>query len=257
MLKERAAEAAAVFQRGIDDELMPEDNPQFYFLLADALLMEDQTEQAFSAARKAAELKNESPYFRSRVAWILYHTKRYDEAIESYRELIDKFDPDHTSATTRQVLREARLVLSNIYVIKEDLAEAEEWLEQVLDEFPDDIGASNDLGYLWADQGKHLRRALKMIRRAVDAEPDNAAYRDSLGWVFYRLKRYQKAVVELEKAAAAEDQPDAVILDHLGDAYLQTNQPEKAKQIWRQAADAFRKQEEPEKANAVEQKIQN
>ena len=60
----------------------------------------------------------------------------------------------------------------------------------MLDEFPDDAGAMNDLGYLWADQDKNLQRARRMIRKAVDAEPDNAAYRDSLGWVLFRLGRY-------------------------------------------------------------------
>ncbi len=75
----------------------------------------------------------------------------------------------------------------------------------------------NDLGYLWADENRHLSRAMKMIRKAVEAEPDNGAYRDSLGWVLYRLGRYEEAIAELEKAA--ERQPDGVIFDHLGDAY--------------------------------------
>ena len=85
------------------------------------------------------------------------------------------------------------------------------------------------MGYLWADQGTHLERALKMIRTAVAAEPDNAAYRDSLGWVFYRLGRYPEAVAELEKAAAKE--PAAEVLDHLGDARLKAGQREKANRL--------------------------
>ena len=104
----------------------------------------------------------------------------------------------------------------------------------MLDEFPDDAGASNDLGYLWADQGVHLQRALKMIRQAVAAEPDNAAYRDSLGWVYYRLGRYQEAVAELEKAARQGTGGD--VLDHLGDAQLKAGQPDKADDAWRRAA---------------------
>ena len=56
-------------------------------------------------------------------------------------------------------MREARLLLSNIAVLQNRPAEAEEWLEQVLDEFPDDASASNDLGYLWAERGAHLERA--------------------------------------------------------------------------------------------------
>jgi tetratricopeptide (TPR) repeat protein len=255
LLEERPAEAADVFQRGIDQRALPDDDPRLYYLLAGALSLDDQTDRALAAARKAVESKEDVPRFHSRVAWILFHARRYDEAITAYRGLIEKFDADHASSETRDALREARLVLSNLYVLKDDLAEAEEWLEQVFDEFPDDVGASNDLGYLWADQGKHLQRALKMIQHAVEAEPDNTAYRDSLGWVFYRLGRHQEAVAELEKAAALEDQPDPVILDHLGDARLKVNQPQKAKQAWRRAAKAFKKREEPQKAKEVRHKI--
>ena len=133
---------------------------------------------------------------------------------------------DDRSTETREILRDARLELSGLCVLKHRLPEAEEWLQQVLDEYPDDVAACNDLGYLWADQGTHLQRALKMIRHAVAAEPDNAAYRDSLGWVLYRLGRYPEAVAELEKAAAKE--PAAEVLDHLGDARLKAGQAEKA-----------------------------
>ena len=154
------------------------------------------------------------------MGWIQFHAKRYDDAAASYKELIEKFDASQTAQEARQVLREARLVLSNIYVIKKDIPQAEEWLEQVLDEFPEDAGAMNDLGYLWADQGKNLPRALEMARFAVEADPDNHAYHDSLGWALYKLGRYAEALEWLKKAASGED-PDGVILDHLGDCHLQ------------------------------------
>ena len=125
----------------------------------------------------------------------------------------------------------------------------------MLDEFPDDVGASNDLGYLWADQGVHLQRALKMIRHALAAEPDNAAYRDSLGWVYYRLGRYQEAVAELEKAAAKE--PAGEVFDHLGDAQLKAGHPDKAADAWRRARGAYRKDKEEQKAEEMEKKIKS
>ena len=71
--------------------------------------------------------------------------------------------------------------------LTDQLPEAEEWLEQVLDEFPEDIGALNDLGYLWADQNKHLERALAMVSKAVAAEPDYDRASDPLRMLFYPL----------------------------------------------------------------------
>jgi len=158
------------------------------------------------------------------------------------------------SLETSLALRSARLELSNVCVSLGRLDEAQQRLEEVLDEYPDDAEANNDLGFLWADQDKHLPRALKMVLAAVDAEPDNRAYRDSLGWVYYRLGRYAEAVVELEKALD-EKQPDGTILDHLGDAYAKLGKPGKALATWRRAAEVFEKDKEPEKAKNVKLKV--
>ncbi len=254
LMGDRAAEAARVFQRGIDKKALPDDNPAFHFYLAGALAMAKRTDDALAAARRAAEKQKDSARFRGREAWVLYVAKRYDEAQKAYRELILELDADHVSTETRDVLREARLALSNLSVIKGDMSQAEEWLEQVLDEFPDDEGALNDLGYLWADQNKNLDRAQRMIQKAVESEPDNLAYRDSLGWVLFRREKYPEAVAELEKAAAGA-KPDGVVLDHLGDAYRKVNRRDKAVEAWRKAAEAYRGEKETEKAENVGKKL--
>jgi tetratricopeptide (TPR) repeat protein len=184
----------------------------------------------------------------------LQHAKRYGAAITAYEKLVARFDGDHQTRETREVLRDARESLSVLCVQKKRMPEAEEWLEQVLDEFPDDVSAMNDLGFLWADRGKNLDRALIMIEKAVAAEPDNSAYRDSLGWVNFRLGRYAAAVVELKKAAADKD-PDAVVLDHLGDALAKTGKLDEARAAWRRSAAAFRKDKDEEKAKLVEEKL--
>ena len=255
LMGDRAAEAVAVFQRAIDEQALPDDNPAFHFYLAGALAMADRIDEALAAAQMAAEKQPDSARFRGRRPWVLYIGERHGEAMKAYLELIEEFDADHTSTETREVLREARLALSNLCVIKGHMAQAEEWLERVLDEFPDDTGALNDLGYLWADQDKNLHRAERMIQKAVDAEPDNLAYRDSLGWVLFRLGESSRAIDELEKAAAGP-QPDAVILDHLGDAYRQATRPDKAAETWRKAAELFRQEKEIDKARSVERKLQ-
>ncbi len=218
------------------------------------MALAERSDEALAAAQAAAAKKTGSARYQARPAWVLYMAKRYDEATNAYRDLIKKFDANRASTENREVLREARLALSNIAVISGNVPEAEEWLEQVLDEFPDDEGALNDLGYLWADQNKNLQRSLRMIEKAVAAEPENMAFRDSLGWVLFRLGRYSEAVVELQKAVT-DDKPDAVVLDHLGDACLKANDRDKAIDVWRKAAEAFRREKEPAKADAVDKKL--
>lgn len=251
---EQYGDAATVFKRGIDERLLPKDNPAFYFYLSGTLELDGQTDAALSAARKAVALSSDSPRIRSRVGWIEYHAKRYDDAAASYKDLIERFDATQTSQEARSVLREARLVLSNIYVIKKDIPQAEEWLQQVLDEFPEDAGAMNDLGYLWADQGKNLPRALEMVQFAVEADPDNASYHDSLGWALYKLGRYEEALKWLLKATSGED-PDGVILDHLGDCQLKLGKQQEALATWQKALKAYDPKENATELEQTKKKI--
>jgi tetratricopeptide (TPR) repeat protein len=284
VISEQYARAVEVFRRGIDGKVSPGD-PEFFYYLAGALEMSGRTDEALVAARTAVELaskpvspadpkrrpdgqpgeqpdpKNSSgakrdgkdvPGYLLRVGWILYHAKRHDDAEKVYRGLLDKYGADHGSNEPRHVLREARLALSNVAVVRGETSAAIEWLEQVLDEFPDDVSALNDLGYLWAEQGSHLGRAHRMIEKAVREEPDNAAYRDSLGWVLFQLGRVPEALVELEKAAAKE--PDPTVLEHLGDARRAAGRLDQAKESWRGAAEAYRKAGEIDKARKVERK---
>jgi len=254
MIDDRPAEAVKIFQRGLDMKALPEKNPVFYFYLAGALAACDRTEPALAAARLAEEKKGDSARFASRLPWVLFRAKRYDEARQAYEKLFARFGGVRDSVETLVVLREARLSISALCVVQGRLDEAEEWLQQVLDEYPDDVGANNDLGYLWADESRHLDRALKMIVAAVAAEPENRAYRDSLGWVFYRLGRFPEAVAELEKAVD-EKQPDGTVLDHLGDVYEKLGRHDKAVAAWQRAKTALEKEKEPAKAKKVKQKI--
>ncbi|MEX0675874.1 MAG: tetratricopeptide repeat protein [Pirellulales bacterium] len=246
--------AAKVLERGLNEKALPEDNPAIYYYLAGALEMSGRTDEAIERARRAAELRKDSPRFAGRDAWIQFHAKRYDAARQGYLKLLQEYDKKHDSAEVREAMRDARLVLSNISAIEGNLSEAEEWLEQVLDEFPEDLGALNDLGYLWADAGKHLERALEMIQVAVAGDSKNMAYRDSLGWVLFRLGKYPEAVAELKVVASAPD-PDGVILDHLADALLKSGDQAAAVEAWKRALAAFEKASETDKARQVRDKL--
>ena len=248
------ARAVPLFRQALAEKLPEERKLACYFYLSRALALADQPDEALQVANQAAAEFPDAPRLQMQPGWVQYYAKRYEEAERSYRALLERFD-DQPASIVRDSLRDARLVLSNICVQRNQLAEAEEWLEQVLDEFPEDPGALNDLGYLWADQGKYLKRAFEMTSRAVESEPDNIAYRDSFGWALYRLGRLSEAIPELEKAAAGED-PDGVILDHLAAAYLQAERKADAVAMWRRAAAAFAKEGDQDKERATQQKIE-
>ncbi|HEX5442532.1 MAG TPA: tetratricopeptide repeat protein [Pirellulales bacterium] len=252
--KEQNAEAADVLRRAIDERAATNDDPTLHYYWSRALLAADRNDEALDAARHALSLNRENIQLAYQVALVLFVAKRHDEAAEAARELIDRFDEREPSDAGRQVLHAARMLLSGVAVQQHALAISEEWLEQVLDEFPEDVGAQNDLGYLWADEGKHLHMALAMIEHAVQAEPDNTAYRDSLGWIYHRLGRHAEAVAELEKAVAGA-KPDGVMLEHLGDAAQAAGQTDKARDAWQKALAAFEKEPDAEKTEAVKNKL--
>lgn len=253
LVKQRYGDAAGVLRRAIDERAVANDDPTFHYYLAGALAVEDKADEALDVAHHAAGLNPRSPVLAARIASILYSAKRYDEAAAAYRDLVRRFDED-ASDLARHEVHNARMALSNITVIQHDVSAAEAYLSQVLDEFPDDVGAQNDLGYLWADESQHLKRALGMIERAVAAEPENAAFRDSLGWIYYRLGRFEEAVAELKKAAIG-DEPDGVMLEHLGDACLAAGKTEAAGDAWQKSLSAFEKQGEADKIARVKKKL--
>jgi tetratricopeptide (TPR) repeat protein len=248
------ADAIAAFQRGLTDKALPDKESRLHYYLAGALEMNGQSDLAIQSARKAAALEHDAPRFASRVAWIQYHAKRYDDARASYSALIEIHDKKYDSPEVREVMRDARLALSNLSVTQNNLPEGEEFIEQVLDEYPEDTSAQNDLGYLWADAGKHLERARQMIQAAVAAEPKNMAYRDSLGWVLFRLGRHDEAIAELKVAASGED-PDGVILDHLADVLLKKGDIAGAVEQWTRAVTYFDKHSDADKAKQARDKI--
>jgi tetratricopeptide (TPR) repeat protein len=253
-LKQKYDEAATVLRRGIDERAVATDDPTLHFHLAAALAMADKADEAVEFAEQAISLNPKSPRIAGLLGRILFVAKRYDESVAAYHDLLRRFDEGDLSDQGREELHNARMALSNIAVVQHDQAAAEEYLSQVLDEFPDDIGAQNDLGYLWADKSKHLKRSLAMIERAVAAEPDNVAFRDSLGWIYHRLGRHEEAVGELKRAAAGED-PDGVMLEHLGDACLAAGHEQESVEAWRRALTAFEKEGDADKIARIKDKL--
>src|SRR5690606_13414244 len=120
-----------------------------------------------------------------------YHSRQFDEAIKRFEQLIES----HPEAT--DLVRRCQFSLSAIYVQQGNIPKGEKVLEDVFAESPEDPSVNNDLGYLYADQGKKLDQAEKMIRKAVAAEPDNAAYLDSLGWVLFKQGKFKESIEPL------------------------------------------------------------
>ena len=188
-------------------------------------------------------LKNEpaSPDLNATLAQILTQIGRNDEAIAVYKALLEKF-PDN-----EEVGRVAHSGLSIVYTNLGDMAKGESELEILFARDPEDAGVNNDLGYLYADQGKNLDRAETMIRKAVAEEPENSAYLDSLGWVLFKRGKFEEAKAPLDKAAKMPRGEDPTVQDHLGDVLFQLREYDQAKTAWERAETLANQANPPDK----------
>ena len=206
-------------------------------LLADLLGDTGKLDQAIEILNKAIKNEPDNARYKFVLGGMLTKFGRNGEAIKVFQDLIKRF------ASNDELVKLARSNLSIIYVNQGDYAKGEAELEILFEKTPDDPGINNDLGYLYADQGKNLEKAEAMIRKAVHEEPDRAAYLDSLGWVLFKRGKAKESLepllkaVELQKLEEKKGSvpPDATIREHLGDVYLHLQEVDRARQIWQEA----------------------
>jgi len=75
-----------------------------------------------------------------------------------------------------------------------------ELYEKTLEIDSENATAMNSMGYILADTGMDIMRALRLCRKAVDNKPHSAAYLDSLGWAYYKSGEVIEARTWLRRA---------------------------------------------------------
>jgi tetratricopeptide (TPR) repeat protein len=218
----------------------------FHSDLARALARLGKMDEAIAQADEAVRLAADADrlMLRQLRVRVLTQAGRYDQAETECLALLKEL-------TEPGDLLEAHYLLSHVYSTAGNYPKAEEHLQWMLQADASSATACNDLGYLWADQGKNLEEAEKLIRKALaldrqqrklrpggpgeDADQDNAAYVDSLGWVLFRRGRHAEALKEVERAVTLPDGEDPVVWDHLGDVRFRLHQADGARSAWREA----------------------
>jgi len=72
--------------------------------------------------------------------------------------------------------------------------------EKTLEIDSNNTTALNSMGYILADSGADIMRALRLCRKAVDSKPQSAVYLDSLGWAYYKSGEVVEARTWLRRA---------------------------------------------------------
>lgn len=146
--------------------------------------------------------------------------KRYPEAVNAYSHALQVVpdDPD--------LLYDRGLAYAEMGKI--DLAVAD--FRRLLQIKPDDVDASNALGFTLADANRDLPEAEKLIAAARAAKPDDPSIADSWGWVQYRLGHLDQAAQVLR--SAWQSGKDADVGVHLGEVLWKEGQHEQAQHIF-------------------------
>jgi tetratricopeptide (TPR) repeat protein len=214
--------------------------------LSRALVMLGKTEEAIAEADKAVEIADDDNRLEMRLnrVSVLTQAEQYSQAVAGAQALLQE-------CSQPEQIRAIRDSLHNVYAAMREFAKAEEQLHLILAADPNDATANNNLGYLWADQGKNLNEAERLIRKAVEldreqkkigtavtieGDGDNAAFVDSLGWVLFRKGRLEEARTWLEKATElARGEDDPTVWDHLGDVYFRLRKTAQARGAWQKS----------------------
>lgn len=86
--------------------------------------------------------------------------------------------------------------------------------DEALELDPDCTAVLNNYAYYLSEEGKSLRKALKMSRRSIELEPDNPTYLDTCGWILYLLGRPEEAKPLFKHAMIYGGKDSAVVLEH-------------------------------------------
>lgn len=192
-----------------------------------ALSALDRNEEAVKTL-KALVKENPSDYAGyMALGGVLSTEKRYDEAIDVYKQALTQLDADDPRFWPLHY----RLGIS--YERTKQWPKAEETFLHALELSPNQPDILNYLGYSWVDMNINLDEGLEMIQKAVEMRPRDGYITDSLGWAYYRLGDFEKAVESLERATDLRPR-DATINDHLGDAYWRVGRKLEAVYQWSQ-----------------------
>ncbi len=183
------------------------------------------------------------------------YTKRYDEAIESYKEVEKSLSSDTLRSSVWGYIgdnyhqkslgeglsrRKAKSLMRQAYKSYERALELNASNPLVL----------NNYAYFLSLEGRELERALNMAGQAVALAEGNSTYLDTYAWVLYQLGRYEEAkrtmrqVIALDTTGSAEIQFHyAEILAALGEDFMAEVYYDKALKLGYDAATIAAKKE--------------
>ena len=180
--------------------------------------------RSVEAQNRLAKERDEQPDYAIQLYLIEVETlaanKHEDRAWSVLDKALKQYPDDLNLLYTRAMQAEKR----------NDLAQMERDLRQIIKRDPDNAMALNALGYTLSDRTTRYDEAKTLIEQAHQLSPEDPAVLDSLGWVNFRLGNLDEAERYLRQAL--ERCPDQEVAAHLGEVLWAKGKQREAKQIW-------------------------
>lgn len=152
--------------------------------------------------------------------------KQYDKTIENYKYILEK-DSTYNNYVTLTMIGEAFDAAG-----KTDSALYYYELHYNIDS--NNTYLLNNYAYTLSKNGKGLEKALRMSSQTLKESPNNSAFLDTYGWIKYKLGDIEEAKKNIIKAIEIGN-VSAEVYEHLGDIYMETNELDKAKEMYKKA----------------------
>lgn len=184
----------------------------------------DRREDAIALLRQGLRTDPGDREFWALLIDMLANDKQLDEAIATVDEALKRWPDDAELLFTK----------GSIYDVAGERDKATAIMEHVITIDPEHPGALNFVGYVLAERGEDLDRALVLIETALKYEPDSDYILDSLAWVHYKLGNIDLAW-ETIKRTVAPGTKHASIWEHYGDIAKALGRKKDARKGYREA----------------------
>ena len=126
-----------------------------------------------------------------------------DRAEEAFAHVlaIDPRNKDEEELHTRALGE-----LGNVYYECKDYEQAQDYYKEALKRNPLDDSNMNNLAWVYAIQGIHLREGIRLSRRSLRLRPQTVAYMDTLAELYYKAGNRARAVQIIRQAIALDPQ---------------------------------------------------
>ena len=205
LYKAKRYQKALAVLHSVDED--PAENPELSYYLG---LCYSQTEQYDEALLYLEQVVTTHPDFlhlyqcRLLLAVIYTNTERYSLAEYEIKQLIDG------GYASVQVYS----VYSYLLFQQQRSEESLKYINMAMELDPENPNVLNSSGYIEAEEGYNLDKALDLCKQAVRKQPEQAAYLDSLGWVYYKLGKFSEAHRYIKRAYQLSDN-HPIIKSHL------------------------------------------